>query len=130
MLRAEVQQLKTILIAHKDCPLIAGSQQRKAGQCFYLLFILVHLLTWIVFVVGEQVPSNVSTVGITLLSQLASLPALSPLLGSPPSLGSGAAILSSPILLSSIPGATTATDIAKSMDVPVNAPGVHSIPPD
>lgn len=32
MLRAEVQQLKSILIAHKDCPLIISPGQGKPGR--------------------------------------------------------------------------------------------------
>lgn len=39
MLRSEVQQLKSILIAHKDCPLIVQQSQTSAGKntaCFSL----------------------------------------------------------------------------------------------
>ncbi len=32
MLRSEVQQLKSILIAHKDCPLIVQQSQVSAGK--------------------------------------------------------------------------------------------------
>ncbi len=33
MLRSEVQQLKSILIAHKDCPLIVQQSQGSSGMC-------------------------------------------------------------------------------------------------
>ena len=42
LLRAEVQQLKSILLAHKDCPLMA-----KPGTCtyihMYMLYLSMHL---------------------------------------------------------------------------------------
>lgn len=66
MLRSEVQQLKSILIAHKDCPLI------------------VHQT--VIPKPGEE--DGVAT-GMTLINQLSSLPSLSPLISTPvPSVGS------------------------------------------
>lgn len=75
-LRSEVQQLKSILIAHKDCPLIvhqtvptsssANSQDGGGGRG------------------GNSVGTEV-----TLLSQLSAMPSMSPLISSPvPSVGS------------------------------------------
>jgi hypothetical protein len=68
-LRSEVQQLKSILIAHKDCPLIVhqtvGTHASKGGEAGS---------------VGTEV---------TLLSQLSAMPSMSPLISSPvPSVGS------------------------------------------
>ncbi|KAL5508802.1 hypothetical protein EMCRGX_G004052 [Ephydatia muelleri] len=66
MLRSEVQQLKSILIAHKDCPLI------------------VHQT--VIPKPGEE--DGVAT-GMTLINQLSNLPSLSPLISTPvPSVGS------------------------------------------
>ena len=99
-LRSEVQQLKSILIAHKDCPLIVhqtvgGSSVRGEGrggegrgrgrelrtQCTAFL-----LTTGDRDNPGEGVPM---TTEVTLLSQLAAMPSMSPLISSPvPSVGS------------------------------------------
>lgn len=78
MLRSEVQQLKSILIAHKDCPLIVHhtvhtgktGEADEGGE-------------------GESLQSAMSQAGVTLLSQLAHMPSMSPLIASPvPSVGS------------------------------------------
>lgn len=65
MLRSEVQQLKSILIAHKDCPLIVHHTKEN----------------------GEG--GDPSGGGVTLLAKLANMPSMSPLITSPvPSVGS------------------------------------------
>lgn len=70
MLRSEVQQLKSILIAHKDCPLIVQQSHASINSTE----------------ASDQLPSSG---GVTLLSQLANMPSMSPLITSPvPSVGS------------------------------------------
>ncbi|CAI8057499.1 hypothetical protein GBAR_LOCUS31345 [Geodia barretti] len=74
-LRSEVQQLKSILIAHKDCPLIVhqtvGATASKGGEGG-----------------GSGEVGSVGT-EVTLLSQLSAMPSMSPLISSPvPSVGS------------------------------------------
>lgn len=71
MLRSEVQQLKSILIAHKDCPLI------------------VHQTIITTTPKSSSEGGEQAAAGVTLLSQLASMPSMSPLISSPvPSVGS------------------------------------------
>lgn len=66
MLRSEVQQLKSILIAHKDCPLIVHHTKE-----------------------GVEGGDRSGEGGVTLLAQLANMPSMSPLITSPvPSVGS------------------------------------------
>jgi cyclic AMP-dependent transcription factor ATF-2 len=73
-LRSEVQQLKSILIAHKDCPLIVhqtvGGTPAKGDR-------------------DGISDGGSSGTEVTLLSQLAAMPSMSPLISSPvPSVGS------------------------------------------
>lgn len=96
MLRAEVQQLKSFILAHKDCPLLNQNKEDSITNI-----------------------SNNTTMGVTLLSQLQSFSGFSPLVGSPPS----ATLLTSPLFLSSLPTVHhSSLDVGKSVEISAEGP--------
>lgn len=90
MLRSEVQQLKSILIAHKDCPLIVQQNQVSTNAGEFWSELHVRMLYYsAVADLGGEIERQGSNGGVTLLSQLSSMPSMSPLITSPvPSVGS------------------------------------------
>ena len=91
MLRSEVQQLKSILIAHKDCPLIVhhtkGMPESLAGSAWCIESLMLCSISMIL--TEGDVSDRGNDGGVTLLAQLANMPSMSPLITSPvPSVGS------------------------------------------
>lgn len=107
MLRSEVQQLKSILIAHKDCPLIVQQSQVSAD--------------------GSEGDQQLSNGGVTLLSQLASMPSMSPLITSPvPSVGSVVPNMQNvSIIISNGLTQQQAPEVAKDVEISDEAPTEH-----
>ncbi|XP_019849658.1 PREDICTED: cyclic AMP-dependent transcription factor ATF-2-like isoform X2 [Amphimedon queenslandica] len=98
LLRAEVQQLKSILLAHKDCPLMAKPDEPPVPA-----------------------PSSGHTVGVTLLSSFSSL---SPLVSSPLA---GSNLLTSPLFLPSLTIAPNSNDISKSIEISTSELNPHQV---
>lgn len=89
MLRSEVQQLKSILIAHKDCPLIVHQTHE-----------------------GKDGSSDSEGQNVTLLTQLSSMPSMSPLISSPvPLVGTVVPNISQSPLVSQQQTPEVATDV-------------------
>ncbi|XP_064396841.1 cyclic AMP-dependent transcription factor ATF-2-like [Halichondria panicea] len=94
MLRSEVQQLKSILVAHKDCPLI------------------VHQVPG-----GKECSVESEGGNVTLLTQLSNMPSMSPLISSPvPLVGSVVPNISQSSLVTQQQTPEVATDVEICME--------------